>query len=136
MKQINLITLIALVVAPAAFAQSDEELIEVVRMSAKENYLNLMVLTVTEPFQTSELSPSDKKRILQQLASDKADCLADTVVEYAALYGVPISELVSSEGAIEIIGNSGRDFTRMHDECIASLGKPPVLTPRVILNND
>ncbi len=53
-----------------------------------------------------------------QLANDSADCLADTVVEYAALYDVPIPDLVSSEGTIQFNGNSGRGFSRMLNHCI------------------
>jgi hypothetical protein len=119
MKQIGFIVLVALSGVAAAFAQSDDELVEMVRASAEERYLSLGVLTVSGPFPNSELSESDRKRISEQSASDKADCFADTVVEFASLYDISISEIVSKDGSIEIIGNLGKVFSRILDECIA-----------------
>lgn len=117
MKQLALITLLTLVAAPGAFAQSDEELIETVRTSAREGFLE-EPFTIPESFQDSGLSPSDKERIMLQVVSDSADCLADTVVEYSALYDVPISDMVSSDGTIHPSGNPAGEFTRMLNDCI------------------
>ena len=117
MKQITLITLLTLVAAPCALAQSDEELIETVRNSAKELFLE-QPPTVPESFRDSGLAPSDKERIMQQVASDSADCLADTVAEFSAAYDVPISDMVSSDGTIRPSGNSAGQFTSMLNECI------------------
>lgn len=116
MKQIILITLLALVATPGAFAQSDEELIETVRTSAKEGFLEEPF--IPESFQENGLSPSDKERILEQLASDSADCLADTTVEYSALFNVSIPDMVSSDGTIGPRGDSAGEFTRMLNDCI------------------
>jgi hypothetical protein len=118
MKQLTLIALFTLVAAPGAFAQSDEELIETVRTSAKEVFLEQMSFTVPESFQNSGLSQTDKERILLQLASDSADCLADSAVEYAALHDTPISDFVSSEGTIGFRGDSGHGFTLLLNQCI------------------
>jgi len=116
MKQIALITLLTLVAAPGAFAQSDEELIETVRTSAREGFLEEPF--IPESFQDSGLAPSDKERIMLQVVSDSADCLADTVVEYSALYDIPISDMVSSDGTIAPRGNRASEFTRMLNDCI------------------
>ncbi len=118
MKRITLITSIMLVAAPGAFAQSDEEIIETVRTSAAEIFLEQMSITVPESFLNSGLSPSDKERLMLQLANDSADCLADAVVEYAALYDVPISDFVSSEGTIHFDGDSGSEFEQLLNPCI------------------
>ncbi len=118
MKRITLITSIMLVAAPGAFAQSDEEIIETVRTSAAEIFLEQMSFTVPESFLNSGLSPSDKERLMLQLANDSADCLADAVVEYAALYDVPISDFVSSEGTIHFDGDSGWGFEQLLNPCI------------------
>ncbi len=117
MNRTMLITSIVLFIASGAFAQSDEELIETVRTSAKEGFLE-QPPTIPESFQNSGLSPSDKERIMKQLASDSADCLADTTVKYAALYDVPISDMVSSDGTIGPRGDSAGEFTRMLNDCI------------------
>jgi hypothetical protein len=103
---------------PGAFAQSDEELIEKVRTSAKASFLEEPPTTPIA-FRDSGLAPSDKQRIMQQVASDTADCLADTTVEYAALYNIPISDLVSNEGTIVPSGDSANQFERMLNDCIA-----------------
>ena len=116
MKLIVCITLIALLAAPGALPQSDEQLIETVRTSIKESYLQS--LHIPASFENSGLSPSDKDRILQHLASDSADCLANTTVKYSMFYGVPISDMVSSDGAVHPRGESAADFPRMLNECI------------------
>ncbi len=107
-----------LVAAPGAFAQSDEEIIETVRTSAAEIFLEQMPNDLPKSFLNSGLSPSDKERLMLQLANDSADCLADTVVEYSALYDVPISDLVSSEGTIHFDGDSGSEFEQLLNPCI------------------
>lgn len=103
--------------APGAFAQSDEELVEMVRASAKEGYLE-QPPTRPESFQNSGLSPSDKDLIMQQVVSDSADCFADTVVEYSSVYGVPVSDFVSSDGSIRPSGYSANEFARLLNDCI------------------
>jgi len=118
MKRIVVTTFLTLVAASGALAQSDEELIEIVRVSTKKVFLDQMSFTVPESFQDSGLSPTDKERILKQLASDSADCLADTTVKYSALYDVPISDMVSSDGTIGPRGDSASEFFRMLNDCI------------------
>ena len=117
MNRTVLLTPIVLFIASGAFAQSDEELIETVRSSAKEGFLE-QPPTAPESFQNSGLSPLDKERIMKQVISDSADCLADTVIEYSAVYDVPISDLVSSDGTIIPSGDAAGEFTRMLNYCI------------------
>ena len=118
MNRTMLIASIAFFTVPGALAQSDEELIETVRTSAREGFLEEPP-TIPKSFRDSGLAPADRERIMQQVAGDTADCLADTTVEYAALYDIPISELVTSEGIIRPSGNSADEFKRMLNDCIA-----------------
>jgi len=117
MKRIVAIALLTLVAASGALAQSDEELIEIVRTSAKKGFLE-QPPSIPESFQNSGLSPADKERILKQLASDSADCLADTTVKYSTLYDIPISDMVSSDGTIGPKGNRASEFSSMLNDCI------------------
>lgn len=118
MKRMTLTTSIMLVAAPGAFAQSDEEIIDAIRSSAAEIFLEQMSITVPESFLNSGLSPADKERLTLRLANDSADCLADAVVEYSALYDVPIPDFVSSEGTIHFDGDSGTEFEQLLNPCI------------------
>ena len=118
MNRVTLITSIVLVAAPSAFAQSDEEIIEAIRTSIAETLLEQLPDTLPQSFKESGLAPSDKERLMLQLANDSADCLADAVVEYAALYDVPISDFVSSEGTIHFDGDSGSEFEQLLNPCI------------------
>jgi hypothetical protein len=113
-----LIASILLVCGAGAFAQSDAELVETVRSSAVKIYLEQVPITVPESFLNSGLSPSDKERLIVQLANSSADCLADSVIEYAALYDVPIADFVSLDGTIHFDGDSGREFEQLLNPCI------------------
>ena len=118
MMRASLITSIMLVAAPCVFAQSDEQLIETVRSSAAEVFLEQASWVLPDSFHNSDLAESDKERVILQLANDSADCLAETAVEYAAQYDVPISAFVSSDGTIHFDGDSGREFSQLLDPCI------------------
>jgi len=119
MKRVSLITSIMLVAAPGAFAQSDVEIIETVRSSAAEIFLEQASWVLPDSFHNSGLAASDKEKLILQLANDSADCLADSVVEYAAVYDVPISDLVSNDGTIHFDGDSGKDFEKLLAPCIS-----------------
>ncbi len=119
MKRITLITSIMIVVASGAFAQSDEEILETLRTSVTKNFLAQASWVLPESFLNSELSPSDKERLILQLANDTANCLADALVEYATLNDVPLSDLVSSDATIHFDGDSGREYEQLLDPCIS-----------------
>jgi len=118
MKRTSLITSIMLVAGPGAFAQSDDQLIETVRSSVAEVFLEQASWVLPDSFHNSDLAESDKERVILQLANDSADCLAETAVEYAARYDVSISDFVSSDGTIHFKGDSGRKFSQLLDPCI------------------
>ena len=119
MVRIPAIAVLALlVVARVSFAQSDEELIESVRSSAASMFQEQANWVLPESFHNSGLAASDKDKLILQLASDSADCLADTAVKYAAIYDVPISDFVSEDGTIHFDGDSGREFALLLDPCI------------------
>ena len=119
MKRITLITSIMLVAASGAFAQSDEEILETLRTSATKIFLEQASWVLPESFHNSELSPSDKERLILQLANDTANCLADALVEYATLNDVPLSDLVSSDATIHFDGDSGKEYGQLLDPCIS-----------------
>ena len=83
MKRITLISTIILVAAPGAFAQSDEEVLETLRTLITETYLEQLPNDLPESFLNSGLSPSDKERLMQQLANEGAACFVDAVVGFA-----------------------------------------------------
>ena len=118
MKRVSLITSIMLVATPSAFAQSNEEILETLRTSITETYLEQLPKDLPESFRNSGLSPSDKERLVQQLANNGAACFVDAVVEYAALYEIPISNFVSSEGTIHFDGDSATEFEQLLAPCI------------------
>ncbi len=119
MKRVSLITSIMLVAAPSAFSQSDAEIVETVRTSVTKIFLEQASWVLPESFLNSELSPSDKERLILQLANDTANCLADAAVEYAALSDVPLSDLVSSDGTVHFDGDSGKEYGQLLDPCIS-----------------
>jgi hypothetical protein len=118
MKRVSLISSITLIAAPSVFAQSDEQLIETVRSSAVEVFLEQASWALPGSFHNSDLSKSDKERIVLQLANDTADCLADTAVEYAVKYDVPIPDFVTSDGTIHFDGDSGQAFSQLLELCV------------------
>ena len=123
MNRVTLITAIVLVAAPSAFAQSDEEIIEAIRTSIAETLLEQSPDTLPQSFKESGLAPSDKERLMLQLANDGAVCFTDSLIKYATLKGVPISDFVSetSEGEIQFEGVSGREFEHLWLPCILAV---------------
>ena len=120
MKRITVITLFMLVAATGAFAQSDEELIETVRASATKIFLDQASWTLPESFRNSGLAPSDKERLVQQLANATATCLVDALVEYATSNDVPLSDLVSDDGSFSLKAGPGYEFDLFLSSCIQS----------------
>jgi len=120
MKLISLITSIMLVVAPSVFAQSNEQLVETVRSSAVEVFLEQASWVLPDSFHNSDLAESEKERVVLQLANDTADCLAGTAVEYSDKYNIPIPDFVSGDGTIHFDGESGREFSRLLELCVNS----------------
>jgi hypothetical protein len=114
----TLILSVTLVFASNAFAQSDEQLIESVRSSAVDVFLEQASWVLPDSFHESDLAESDKERIVLQLAQDTADCLADTAAEYAAQNDIPIPDFVSDDGTIHFDGDSGREFSRLLELCV------------------
>ena len=112
-----LITSIALFIASGAFAQSDEEILETLRTSITENYLEQLPNDLPESFLNSGLSPMDKERLVRQLANDGAACFVDAVVGYAALNDVPLSDFVA-DGLVSFDGDSGIEFEQLLAPCI------------------
>lgn len=68
MNRTLLTTSIVLFIASSAFAQSDDEILETLRTSITETYLEELSNDLPKSFLNSGLSPSDKERLVQQLA--------------------------------------------------------------------
>lgn len=118
MIRISLITWIILLFAPTAYSQSDEEILEKVRVSAAKTFLEQASWTLPESFHNSGLAPSDKERLVEQWANASATCLADALATYANTTDVPLSELVSDDGSFGLKGGSFSEFDLFLTTCI------------------
>ena len=108
-----------LLVAPTAHSQSDEEILETVRASAIEGFLEQASWTLPESFHNSGLAPSDKERLIEQWASASATCLADALATYANSTDVPLSEMVNDDGSFGLKGDgSSSEFDLNLSTCI------------------
>ena len=107
-----------LLAAPTAYSQSDDEILEKVRASATETFLEQASWTLPESFQNSGLAPSDKERLIQQWANASATCLADALATYANSTDVPLSELVSDDGSFTLKGGTSSEFELFLNTCI------------------
>ncbi len=118
MIRISLITWMILLVAPTAYSQSDEEILEKVRASATKGFLEQASWTLPESFHNSGLAPSDKERLVEQWANASATCLADALATYANTTDVPLSEMVSDDGSFSLKGGSSSEFDLFLTTCI------------------
>lgn len=96
----------------------DEEILETVRASATEIYMEQASWTLPESFHNSGLAPSDKKRLVEQWANASATCLVDALSEYANATNVPLSELVAEDGSFALKGGSDSEFDLNLSSCI------------------
>ena len=114
-----LIAWIILLVAPTAYSQSDEELLEVVRANAEKGYIEQASSTLPQSFLDSGLAPSDKEKLIAQWANASAACLADALATYANTTETPISEMVNDDGSFSLKGDgSSSEFYVFLDSCI------------------
>ena len=119
MIRISLITCMILLVAPTAYTQSDEEILEKVRASATKTFLEQASWTLPESFHNNGLAPSGKERLVEQWANASATCLADALAMYANSTDVPLSELVSDDGSFSLKGDgSSSEFHIFLNSCI------------------
>jgi len=95
---------IVLLTAPTVNAQSDEEILELVRTNATKVYLEQASWTLPETFHESGLAPSDKDRLIKEWAEASGDCLADALVTYSKTTETPIAEMVSDDGSFVLKG--------------------------------
>lgn len=113
------IACLVLVIAPVAYSQSDEELLEVVRANAEKGYLDQASWTLPKSFHESGLAPSDRERLIEQWANDSASCLADALATYAATTETPLSEMVNDDGSFSLKGDgSSSEFHVFLNSCI------------------
>ncbi len=118
MIRISLITWIMLFAAPTAYSQSDKDILEAVRASVTKIFLEQASWVLPESFRNSGLAPSDKERLVQQLANATATCFVDALVEYANLNDVPLSDLVSDDWSITFEGGTGYEFEQLLNPCV------------------
>ena len=110
---------VVLLVAPIAFSQSDEEILELVRANAEKVFLEQASWTLPKSFHESGLAKSDKERLIEQWANDSASCLADALATYAKTTTTPLSEMVNDDGSFGLKGDgSSSDFQVFLDSCI------------------
>ncbi len=104
--------------SPAAYSQSDQEILETVRANGVRIYLEQASWTLPESFHNSGLAPSDKKRLIEQWANASAACMVDALAKYAESTDVPLSEMVN-DGAFSLKGDgSHSEFYLNLETCI------------------
>jgi hypothetical protein len=119
MIRISLISCIILLISPAVYAQSDQEILETVRANGTEIYLEQASWTLPQSFHNSGLAPSDKERLIEQWANASAGCLVDALSKYAESTDVPLSEMVNDDGSFSLKGDgSSSDFNLNLETCI------------------
>lgn len=121
MKHVAVMGYVLLLVSTTAFPQSDADLLDTVRTSAKKIFLEQASWTLPETFHNSGLAPSDKARLIEQWATASADCLADALQEYARTTDTPLSEMVAADGSFSLKGDgSDSEFRLMLEMCTES----------------
>jgi len=105
--------------SPAAYSQSDQEILETVRANGVRIYLEQASWTLPESFHNSGLAPSDKKRLIEQWANASAACMVDALAKYAESTDVPLSEMVDDDGSFGLKGDgSSSEFKLNVETCI------------------
>ena len=113
------IACLVLLVPPLAYSQSDEDILEAVRASAKEGFLEQASWTLPKSFHESGLAPSDKEKLIEQWANDSAGCLADALANYTKTTETSLSEMVNDDGSFGLKGDgASSDFHVFLDSCI------------------
>lgn len=118
MRRILLIAWFVLGAIPAAFAETDQEIMDKIRASAERIFLEQASWTLPESFWKSGLDPADKDRIVNRLAKDRANCFVDALEEYSKRNQIPLSKLASADASIRFEGNTGSEFHELLDPCI------------------
>ncbi len=119
MIRISLISCIMLLITPAAYSQSDQEILETVRANGTRIYLEQASWTLPESFHNSGLAPSDKERLIEQWANASAACMVDALAKYAESTDVPLSEMVNDDGSFSLKGDgSSSEFNLNLETCI------------------
>jgi len=116
MKRAILLTSIVLFTSAGAFAENDEEILETLRTSITNVYLEGLPNELPKSFHAG-LASSDKERIIRQLADDCAACFVDAVVKYSALFNVPLSDFVS-DGLVTPGQGLAGEFEQLLNPCI------------------
>lgn len=108
-----------LLIAPMAYSQSDQEILETVRANGTRIYLEQASWTLPESFHNSGLAPSDKERLIEQWANASAACLVDALAKYTESTDVSLSEMVDEDGSFGLKGDGSKtDFNLKLDTCI------------------
>lgn len=119
MIRISLISCIIFLTSPVVYAQSDQEILEIVRANGTKIYLEQASWTLPESFHNSGLAPSDKERLIEQWANASAACLADALAKYAETTDVPLSDMVDDDGSFSLKGDgSSAEFNLNLETCI------------------
>jgi len=106
-------------ISPAAYPQSDQEILETVRANGTKIFLEQASWTLPESFHNSGLAPSDKERLIEQWANASAACMVDALAKYAESTEVPLSELVDDDGSFSLKGDgSPSEFELNLETCI------------------
>ncbi len=91
MNRIALTCSILVLFTPPALAEGDEEILERVRVLVTATFQEEIAGKLPESFTESGLAPSDRKRLIDQLADDYVSCFQGAIVEYAATNGLELA---------------------------------------------
>lgn len=120
MNRLELVIFCTLIQASTALAQSDQELLEIVRANAEKIYLEQVSFTLPESFHRSGLDPSTKEQLIARWAKDSAECHADAISAYAEEEQIPLSEIIAEDGTYGFGVGVPSDFEARLVSCLSS----------------
>ena len=108
-----------LLVPPTAHSQSDEGILDLVRVNVTKIFQEQASWTLPKSFHESGLAPSDKEKLIEQWANASGTCLADALATYSNTTNTPLSEMVNDDGSFSLKGDgSSSDYQLFLDTCI------------------
>ncbi len=119
MKRLRRAFLTTLLIMPAAFAQSDDDLLDKVRANAVKIYLEQASFTLPKTFLESGLAPSEKEGLIEQWANESADCHADALLAYASSNDISLSTVVPDDGTYGFEPHAADEWRLHLESCLA-----------------
>ena len=119
-----------------AFAQSDEDLLARVRLSAVNAYIEQASFTLPDSFDKRDLTPEERKRTIHRWARESAACHSDSLAVYAENNQISLAELVSEDGTYGFSGGVSADWEEHLYSCLRQFGNPSPAHSRISVENE